>query len=34
LCLVEHSMFYSNPTEMHDRMSDLAAAAEWPRRGK
>jgi hypothetical protein len=34
LCLVEHSMSYSNPTEMRDRMSDLAAAADWPRRGK
>jgi len=32
--LVEHSMSYSNPTEMHDRMSDLAAVADWPRRGK
>ena len=34
LCLVEHSMSYSNPTEMHDRMSNLAAAADWPGRGK
>ena len=31
LCLVEHSMSYPNPTEMHDRMSNLAAAADWPR---
>jgi ferredoxin len=28
--VVEHSVSYSNPTEMHDRMLDLAAAADWP----
>jgi hypothetical protein len=30
LCLVEHSMSYSNPTELHDRISALASAAGWP----
>jgi hypothetical protein len=33
LCLVEHSMSYSNPTELQDRISNLAMAAGWPRRG-
>jgi hypothetical protein len=32
-CLVELSMSYSNPTEIHGRISDLAAAAEWPPQG-
>jgi hypothetical protein len=30
LCLVEHSMSYSNPTELHDRISTLATAAGRP----
>jgi hypothetical protein len=30
LCLVEHSMSYPNPTELHDRISTLATAAGRP----
>jgi len=30
LCLVEHSMSYSNLSELHERISTLATAVGWP----
>jgi hypothetical protein len=29
LCLVEHSLSYPNPTEVHERISTLLSATCW-----